>query len=362
MGEITMEINNIINQTLKEKPESKRAINRGRVDFTKFIRMGLNENVFGMSPKAVAAIQENAVKSNVYSDFFGWDVKQTIADFYGLEMKNVATGIGSSGLIEAIGSTFLDVGDEVLMCMPTFFAFVDMAYNNRAVPVTIDLTEDLRFDLDGLLEAITDKTKIIVVCNPNNPTGTYVGEAALRDFLSKVPDDVIVLMDEAYIEFAEAEDCVSMVEAMKEMPNKAIIVLKTFSKFYGMAGVRVGYALAQPELIAALGKRGGGSLPKVSQEAAIAAMGDIAHGEYVKKANAEVRAYLVSELKALGCKVYDSQTNFIYFKSSVPPMELASKMMETYGIHIGAFECSRVSTGTMEQCELFIKCFKEILA
>lgn len=150
------------------------------------------------------------------------------------------------------------------MC-PTFAAFIDMAQIRQAVPVVVPLNEDKTYDLDGLYNAITKKTKIIVVCNPNNPTGTYVGRKQVVDFIKKVPDDIIVLMDEAYLEFATAKDCQSMYHLIKEMPDKPIIVLKTFSKYYGMAGVRVGYALAAPELIAAIEKCPSAMISKAGQ-------------------------------------------------------------------------------------------------
>ena len=358
-----MDVKSLMSRNLREKPETMRLSRKmGNVDFSKLKHMGLNENVFGMSPKAVKALQEAAGPSNYYMffDFSPKALKPTLAAEFGLEIGNIATGAGSSAIIEAVGRAFLNRDDEMITCMPTFAAFIDAAQMNGAKPVILPLREDMTFDLDAILGAITDKTKMIVICNPNNPTGTYVSEQALREFVGKVPDNIIILFDEAYIEFAEAPDCVSMTEVMKENPDKPIIILKTFSKFYAMAGARLGYALAQPEIIDAISKCGiGFDVSKASSAAAAEAVRDKEHGKYVLEQVHKWRKYLTDEMRAMGCKVYDSQTNFIYFDAGIEPKELMAKMMEK-GILISASELSRVSVGVPQDNELFIKYLKEI--
>lgn len=358
-----MEVKSLLCKTLREKPETQRASRKlGNIDFTKLEHMGLNENVFGMSPKAAEAMKEVAESGNYYADWLQKDLKMAIAEHYGLAYENVVTGCGSSALTDALGVAFLEPGDELVLCMPTFPAIIDTAQMNGATPVILPCKEDLTFDLDAMLEAINEHTKMVYICNPNNPTGTYVGIDALMDFAKKCPDHVVQVYDEAYIEFAEAEDCKEMVEAMKELKDKPIVLLKTFSKFYGMAGVRVGYILAQPEIIAELAKCGTQfGVSKMSQAGAAAAMKDTEHGAYVKAEVAKSRAYLQEELKKLGCKVYDSQTNFIFFDPHVDPMEVNMKMMEK-GIMMSAQAgANRVSVHKMEMCELYIKYLTEIL-
>lgn len=356
----------LLSTYLREKPETKRASRKlGNIDLSKIEHMGLNENVFGMSPKAVEAMAEAAPKFNYYADWMQTDLKMAIGEHYGVSADFILTGCGSSGVTDALGVAFLEKGDEVLMCVPTFPALVDTAQINGASVVTIPTTEDLTIDLEGLLENITEKTKMVYICNPNNPTGTYVGIDALNDFANKCPDHVIQVYDEAYIEFATAEDCKEMVETMKALPDKPIIILKTFSKFYGMAGVRAGYLLAQPELIEYLAKSGGGvgwALGGVSQAGAAAAMRDQEHGAYVKAENTKCRDYLMTELKKLGCKVYDSQTNFIFFHPGVDPEEVSYRMMQM-GIMISAQAgANRVSVNFMPVCEKFIENLTKIIA
>lgn len=358
-----MDVKNLMSRNLREKPETMRLSRKmGNIDFSKLRHMGLNENVFGMSPKAVCALQEAAAPSNYYMffDFSPKALKPTLAAEFGVDVSNIATGAGSSALIQAIGTAFLNRDDEMITCMPTFAAFIDAAQMSGAKPVILPLKEDMTFDLDAILAAITDKTKLIVICNPNNPTGTYVGEQALREFIKKVPDNIIVLFDEAYIEFAEAPDCVSMTEVMKENPDKPIIIMKTFSKFYAMAGARLGYALAQPEIIEAITKCGVGfDVSKASSAAAAEAIRDKEHGKYVLEEVSKWRKYLTDEMRAMGCKVYDSQTNFIYFDAGIEPKQLMAEMMNR-GIMISASELSRVSVGVPEDNKLFIKYLKEI--
>lgn len=356
-----MNIEKMMSEGAAKKPASKRAsIAMANVDFSKLIRMGFNEHPYGMSPKALEVMEAETAKSNFYGDFGKAAVKKALAEFYGLETKNVYVSAGSSPIIETIGCVFLNPGDEVLMC-PTFAAFIDMAQIRQAVPVIVPLHEDMTYDLDGLYDAITDKTKIIVICNPNNPTGTYVGKKKIIDFIKKIPDNILVLMDEAYLEFATAEDCSSMYPLISEMPDKPVIVLKTFSKYYGMAGVRIGYALAAPEIIAALDKCPGVLVSKAGQAGAIAALADQNYYAEVKKKIVEGMTYLEKEMEALGCTVYHSQTNFILFDPHVDAGLVRTRMMEE-GIMISAPGICRVSVSTMDNNELFIKTLKKIIA
>lgn len=358
-----MEIKNLVCKTLREKPETKRASRKmGNIDINKLIRMGLNENVFGISPKALEAMDAITESGNYYQDWTQKELKGAIAEHYGVTPDFIVTGCGSSSLTDALGVAFLEPGDEILLCMPTFPAIIDTAQMNGASAVIVPMGEDLTYDMDALLAAITEKTKMVYICNPNNPTGTYVGKEKLMEFAAKCPDHVIQVYDEAYIEFAQAPDCIEMTEAMKTMPEKPIVLLKTFSKFYAMAGIRAGYILAQPEIIEWLSKCGTQfALSKVSQAGAAAAMRDVEHQKYVKEENAKWRQYLSEGLEKLGCKVYPSETNFIFFHPHVDPETVSMKMMER-GIMISAQAgANRVSVGKPEHCQLFMKYMEEIL-
>lgn len=308
-----------------------------------------------------AALEDSMAGSHFYPDFAAVLLKQKVAEQYGLKAENVLTGAGSSAMIDMIGLTFLDEGDEVLFSAPTYGAFADMAYLNGGVPVSVSVTEEQKFNLPAMKEKIGEKTKIVVICNPNNPTGTYVPIGELEAFADTIPEDVLLVMDEAYMEFATEPDCCSMVDYMKAHPEKPILVLRTFSKYYAMAGLRVGYALGSEELIGIMRKCSASwNLNVCAQKAAVAGLADQEYYQEQKAKIVEGREYLEKEMAALGCRVYPSQSNFIYFDTGKDPAWIQEQLMEK-GIRIGAFEMSRVSVGTMEECKLYIKALKEIL-
>lgn len=308
-----------------------------------------------------AALEDSMAGSHFYPDFAAVLLKQKVAEQYGLKAENVLTGAGSSAMIDMIGLTFLDEGDEVLFSAPTYGAFADMAYLNGGVPVSVSVTEEQKFNLPAMKEKIGEKTKIVVICNPNNPTGTYVPIGELEAFADTLPEDVLLVMDEAYMEFATEPDCCSMVDYMKAHPEKPILVLRTFSKYYAMAGLRVGYALGSEELIGIMRKCSASwNLNVCAQKAAVAGLADQEYYQEQKAKIVEGREYLEKEMAAFGCRVYPSQSNFIYFDTGKDPAWIQEQLMEK-GIRIGAFEMSRVSVGTMEECKLYIKALKEIL-
>ena len=355
-----MEVNKIISHALQSMPPSKRQKAFAK-DTSKLIHMGLNENNYGMSPKAVAALEDSMAGSHFYPDFAAVLLKQKVAEQYGLKAENVLTGAGSSAMIDMIGLTFLDEGDEVLFSAPTYGAFADMAHLNGGVLVSVPVTEEQKFNLPAMKEKIGEKTKIVVICNPNNPTGTYVPIGELEAFADTLPEDVLLVMDEAYMEFATEPDCCSMVDYMKAHPEKPILVLRTFSKYYAMAGLRVGYALGSEELIGIMRKCSASwNLNVCAQKAAVAGLADQEYYQEQKAKIVEGREYLEKEMAALGCRVYPSQSNFIYFDTGKDPAWIQEQLMEK-GIRIGAFEMSRVSVGTMEECQLFLQYLKEIL-
>lgn len=357
-----MRIEKLISEAIAKKPATKRvSANLGQLDLSKVIRMGLNEHPYGMSPKALEVIQTKAYQANLYGDFQAKALKEELAVFYELDFDNILTANGSSACIEIMGRAFLNPGDEVLMC-PTFAAFIDMTQVHQAVPVIVPLKEDLTYDLEGLLDAITEKTKMIVICNPNNPTGTYVGWQEIEKFMEQVPEDIIVVFDEAYLEFATAPDCVTMVRLLKEKPDKPIIILKTFSKYYAMAGIRAGYAIAPKELIDVMKKCPCScNMNTLSQQATIAALHDQEYYQEVKQKVVKGREYIEKNLKSLGCKVFPSQTNFVYFDAGIAPVALFQLFLEK-GMMISANQYSRVSIGVKEHNELFIQYLEEILS
>lgn len=332
-----------------------------RPDYSQITRMCFNENMYGMAPAVRQAIRNAVDRSHQYADFSASQLKLKLAEFYGVGYDQIIIGAGSSALIDMLGAAYLEPGQEVLYCAPTFGAFREMAENSGGVPVEIPVTEAQQFDLEALLGAVTERTKIIVVCNPNNPTGTYRSMDELRSFIDRVPEHVIVVVDEAYMEFATAPDCQSALDLIRQMPEKPIIVLKTFSKYYAMAGMRVGFAIGPAGLVQAMGKCSAAwNVSLMAQEGAIAALDSQEYYAETRRRIVENREWLTGELRRLGCEVWASQTNFIYFDAHIPPKALVAALLER-GVQIGAYPKSRVSVGTREQCERFIAAMADVL-
>ena len=280
-----------------------------------------------------------------------------------VSIDDIYTGNGVSELINLCMSALLDDGDEILIPSPDYPLWTACATlaGGKAVHYICDEQSEWYPDIDDMRKKITDRTKAIVIINPNNPTGTYVPIGELEAFADTLPEDVLLVMDEAYMEFATEPDCCSMVDYMKAHLEKPILVLRTFSKYYAMAGLRVGYALGSEELIGIMRKCSASwNLNVCAQKAAVAGLADQEYYQEQKAKIVEGREYLEKEMAALGCRVYPSQSNFIYFDTGKDPAWIQEQLMEK-GIRIGAFEMSRVSVGTMEECQLFLQYLKEIL-
>ncbi len=360
-----MEKFDLLRDTYKALPDSKRAARQHVSSDTPLdvYRLNYNENPYGPSPKVIETIKENLQFANLYPDWFSIGLKHDLADLYGLTIDNFCVASGSSAVIEMTGHVFLEQKDEVVLGDPSYESFRDTAYACGAKVVTVPMKDDMGYDLEGMLAAVTPKTKILVICNPNNPTGTFISSAKMEEFIKKIPDHVVTIIDEAYLEFVSDDGTYSMLELLKQKDfDKPLLVLKTFSKAYGMAGMRVGYAIGCPEMIDLLNKSGiAWNNNILGQRAARSAIKDQEYIRDIAAKNAAERTRLTAELKALGCTVYESKTNFILYKSSADPA-LVAKTMKENKILIGApCGCNRVSIGMPEANDKFLAIMKEIL-
>ena len=357
-----MEIKALLRESMKVKPASNRGARQKTSTPKDVIRMNYNENPYGMSEAVKRAVTNAAVTSSMYQDFFAVDIKDKIAEMYGLTHDNILIGSGSSSAIDMIGEIFLNYGDEVVYSMPSYDAFPDMASDNGAVRVEIPLDKDFNYDLDAMLAAVNEKTKILVVVNPNNPTGTYIDSAKLEAFIRKIPEHVLVVVDEAYVDYITAPGYYSMIKMIQEGYDRPLIVLRTFSKIYGMAGLRIGYAVADGIVIDELMKASSAwNVSRAAILAAEAALDDTAYPALMREKNAVNRKIVEDGLRELGCRVIDSQTNFVYFKSKVDSKTVQKELAERK-LLIGKFDdFNRVSMGTEEQNELFLTYMKEII-
>ncbi|MDR2670207.1 MAG: aminotransferase class I/II-fold pyridoxal phosphate-dependent enzyme, partial [Oscillospiraceae bacterium] len=218
-----------------------------RYQVQEILKLASNENQLGASPKALEAMRAAVPSAHIYPDPFCAGLRAKIGRAFGFAdpADHVTISAGASGAIALLGEIFIGPGDEVVYCEPTFGAYAGAVRRNFGTPVVRPLTADGAFDLDAMRAAVTDRTKMIFLCNPNNPTGGTVDPAGLRAFIRGLPDHVVLVADEAYIEFAD-DPAASVVSEIAEGVN--LVVLRTFSKLYGLAGMRIGYTLTNREI------------------------------------------------------------------------------------------------------------------
>ncbi len=328
--------------------------------FQKIDKLSANENPFGVSEMAMAAVKEAAGQGNYYPDPASTDLVENLCGGLGIGENQILLTHGATAALSMAGEVLLRPGDEMIIPELTYPAYYNIVYKSRARLMEIPMGEGLKIDLDGILEQITERTKLIILCNPNNPTGIYMSTWEILDFLDRIPPHVFVMVDEAYVHFAE-EDIPSMVPYITEKRN--LIVVQTFSKIYGMAGYRMGYVISNPEIISYLSRDLEPYAPgSLAIAAAAAAIKDEEFKALTLKLTGEGKSYLTGELRALGCKVYPSATNFIYFDCGIDPRLLTEQTVKKCGVLIrGNFPCARITIGKKEQNETFIKAMKEIL-
>ncbi len=296
------------------------------------IRLCFNENLYGPSPGAVKAITRFAGKVHLYPDPGGWNLRETLAKKHGVPAEQIILGNGADSLITLLSSTFLDPGEEVLFCTPTFPIYESAARIAMGTPVALPLTRSYQFDLNGLRDAITSKTKLIYLCNPNNPTGTVLPPRAIETFLEEVPEGILVILDEAYVDFMDAEKIPPICKWIsRDLP---VISLRTFSKAYGLAGIRVGYALAAPEIIQALYRvREPFSVSSLAIHAAVGALSDHPHYQKVTDAIKRERERLQKALADRDLFYIPSQANFIFVDFERDSQEIC-RVMRKNGVLI----------------------------
>ncbi len=274
------------------------------------LKLASNENPLGPSPRVVAAVREAAGGLALYPDGVAYALREALASHHDVTMDEVVTGNGSNELIDLICRTFPGRDEHVVYGKPSFVCYW-LGCTAAGVPYTeVPLRDDLHWDVDAMLAAVRPETKVLFLANPNNPTGAYVGEADLRRLLSELPERVVAVIDEAYVEFPDAPDYVSALE-LRHLRER-LLVLRTFSKAYGIAALRVGYAVGPAALVGHLhSMRAPFNVNALGQAGALAALSDSAHVEAYVRLNAEERPRVAKALEALGLEVAPSQANFL---------------------------------------------------
>ncbi len=330
----------------------------------RWIKLASNENLLGPSPKAVAAIRKELPSIHLYPEGPCTVLRKVLAEKFGISEKMVVISNGADNLILLIANAFVNEGDEVMMADPTFSVYTNVAQIMGGKPIKIKL-KDFTHDLESMLKKVNRKTKLIFVCNPNNPTGTTVSQAAFNHFLSKLPKGVIVVLDEAYGDFAEDAFYPNGLDYVKG--RKQLIVLRTFSKVYGLAGLRIGYALGREDLVHCLYQvRDPFPVHRLAQVAAVAALNDEDHALRSIQLVYEGKRYLYKELDRMGLSYVPSQANFIFIDFEKDSGEIFEDLLKE-GLIIrpgkvwGFPTFARLTIGRMEDNRRFIKALKKIL-
>jgi histidinol-phosphate aminotransferase len=288
-------------------------------------KLASNENALGPSPKALQAAREACAKVHLYPDGSAYYLKAALAAKLEVPLEEVFVGNGSNELIELLVRTFVLEGEEVLTSQGTFIAY-KLAANAHGRTLIEAPMRDRAYDLAALREHLTRRTKVVFLANPDNPTGTCFGRAELEPFLAAVPKGVLVVLDEAYREFVTASDYPDGLALRKRYPG--VVVLRTFSKIYGLAGLRLGYGVARRELVEYLDRvRAPFNVNLVAQAAGVAALSDDEHVRRSQALVASERPFLAAGLAALGARVLPSQGNFVMADFGRPGKEIFEAML-----------------------------------
>lgn len=287
-----------------------------------------NENPYQPLPSVLEVVREAAGSINRYPDMAVSELSQAIADHLDVPLECIATGTGSVGVLGQVIAACCDADDEVIYAWRSFEAYPIVTTIAGALPVQVPLDDRYRHRLDAMADAVTDRTRVILVCTPNNPTGTVVHDDELRDFLARVPQDVLVVIDEAYVEFVRDAEAADGLAVWREHPN--VMLLRTFSKAYGLAGLRVGYAVAHPLMAAALRKTavpfGVNSLAQVAAVASLGAVDELLERvEHLVKERGRVR----DGLRDQGWELSESEANFVWFDLDERSADFAAACEET---------------------------------
>jgi len=329
----------------------------------KWVKLASNENLLGPSPKALTAIRKEVPNIHMYPEGPCTLLRQALARRFSMPEARVVISNGADNLLLMIACAFVDEGDEVVMADPTFIVYTNVTQIMGGKPVNVRV-RDFTHDLDGILKKVNRKTKLVFICNPNNPTGTIVTHDVLDDFLARLPGHVIVILDEAYADFVEHPHYPNGLEYVNDRP---VIVLRTFSKVYGLAGLRIGYALGGEQLIHCLYQvRDPFPVHRLAQVAAAAALKDIDHAVKSIQLVYEGRRYLYKELDRMGLTYVPSEANFVLIDFGKGIREVFEALLRE-GIIIrpgqmwGFPTMGRVTLGRMEDNKRFIKALKKIL-
>jgi histidinol-phosphate aminotransferase len=343
--------------------EVKRELGLDRV-----IKLASNENPFGPSPKAMAAVREAASQMHLYPDGAAYELKRAIAAKFGVSASQLIVGNGSDELIHLLGLVLLGAEkDEMVVGDPSFVRYDAAAQLAPCKLIKVPLDKTYTHDLTAMRKAVTEHTKIVFIANPNNPTGTVVKKPDLDEFLKDLPAQVVTVLDEAYYEFAaDLPDFPNSVDYIRE--GKNVVGLRTFSKIYGLAGIRVGYGFAPEEMVDGINRaREPFDVNSLAQVAAIAALDDDEHLRRTVENNRKGVKRIADAIEAAGGKAYPTYANFVFADLGKPAAPVFHALLGKGVIvrccdSMGQPSCLRITIGTEEENEIFAEAYRSVSA
>jgi histidinol-phosphate aminotransferase len=333
---------------------------------TDVAKLASNENALGPSPLGLRAAREACGRVHLYPDGSAFYLKKAISERFGIPVEEIVVGNGSNEIIELLVRTFVLEGEEVLTSAQSFIAYKLAAQAHGRTLMEAPMKGRFHYDLDAIKKLMSRRTKVVFLANPDNPTGTWFGEKDLVRFLDAAPKDTLVVLDEAYVEFVDASGFQDALALRKKYPN--LVVLRTFSKIYGLAGLRLGYALAREELVEYVDRvRAPFNVNAVAQAAGLAALGDEDHVEKSRALVRTERPWLAAWLAALGATVAPSQGNFVFADFPGKPAKdlfeallreaIIVRPMSGYGFP----NAQRITVGTRAENERCVAALRKVL-
>lgn len=334
---------------------------------TRVVKLASNENPLGPSPKAIEAVRAEAEKMNIYPDPAVRELREKIAAKHGVDYDQIMVGNGGESLLQLIAQSIIEPGDEAVVASPSFSLYEISVSHMGGVVRSVPLLADMQYDLEGMLAAVNEKTKLMYICNPNNPTSTILGRDALDAFVERLPEDVILVLDEAYFEFAQAasEDYPDGLDILKRREHT--IVLRTFAKVCGIAGVRVGYIFSNPTMIREIGKSCGVfTVNRLAQAAANASIEDVEHVQKSVALNKASMQQFKDFFNEKGLKYVEPGGNFIWVDVQTDTKKLYVDLQKEGVIVRPGFLWGwptwlRISSGNMQDTDVCIEALDKLL-
>ena len=330
------------------------------------VKLASNEGQYGPFPEALEAIERGAPELNRYPDGGAYRLRTALAERHGVGFENVTLAAGADAVIMYLSLATLDPGDEIVCGWPSFPSYVLDALKLGAVAKRVPLA-DHRYDVEAILSEVGPRTKIVYLCNPNNPTGTMIRREEVEAYFARVPAHVLTVLDEAYFEYVESDDYPDGIEESFKAGRRAL-VLRTFSKIYGLAGLRVGYGIGPVEVVEAIAKvRNAFDINQTAQDAACASIGNDAEIARRRRETAEGRARLEEACRALGLAVASPPVgNFVYVETGEDARAVFDRLLRE-GVIVrplgpfGADDAIRVTVGTADENEFFAAALERML-